>query len=221
LIFSPLIFSPSKRARKMKRITLFFAAAILAMQSFSQVQADLVIEFSDGSSTGNTFTAAVGSVVTIDIFVTETGANTELSTDGLVGFGLDANYGATSGISAVVTANSVDGAFSNPTDEAFSNSNLKLAAFTLGTPPQGTTIVLGQMNVSVSDIGVTGFSFGDYSTFSDFVTANSATDLDPIIFAGGRTFDFSISAVPEPTTALMFGSAALAMLAPRRRKRNA
>lgn len=96
-----------------------------------------------------------------------------------------------------------------------------MAGSTFGTPPQGASIGLGQFSVSVSDIGVTEFSFGDYSTFSDFVTANSATDLDPVIFAGGRTFDFSISAVPEPTTALMFGSAALAMLAPRRRKRNA
>ncbi|MDE0938103.1 MAG: hypothetical protein OSA89_19515, partial [Mariniblastus sp.] len=67
----------------MKRLTLFFAAVILAVSSFNQVQADLVIEFSDGNTTGNSFTAAVGSVVTIDIFVTETGANTELSTDGL------------------------------------------------------------------------------------------------------------------------------------------
>ncbi|MDE0938118.1 MAG: PEP-CTERM sorting domain-containing protein, partial [Mariniblastus sp.] len=156
-----------------------------------------------------------------DIFVTETGANTELSTDGLLGFGLDASYGATSGVSAVVTANSVDSSFPFVNDDAFDNANLKLAGVTFGTPPQGTSIGLGQFSVSVSDIGVTGFSFGDYSTFSDFVTANSGTDLDPIIFAGGRTFDFSISAVPEPTTALMFGSAALGMLVPRRRKRNA
>ena len=202
----------------MKRLTLLFAAVIFSLLS-SQTQADLIIEFSDGNAIGNVFTTAVGSVVTIDVFVTETGGNTELSTDGLVGFGLDASYSATSGITAVVTANSVDSAFPFVTDEAFDNSNLKLAAFTT-TPPQGTSIALGQFSVSVSDIGVTEFSFDDYSTLSDFVTANSATDLDPVIFAGGRTFDFSISAVPEPTTALMFGSAALGMLAPRRRKRN-
>lgn len=207
----------------MKRLTLFFAAVILAVSSFNQVQADLVIEFSDGNTTGNSFTAAVGSVVTIDIFVTETGANTELSTDGLVGFGLDASYGATSGVSAVVTANSVDSSFPFVNDDAFDNANLKLAGVTFGTPPQGTSIGLGQFSVSVSDIGVTEFSFGDYDpnpTIDDFVTP-SGSKLDPIIFAGGRTFDFSISAVPEPTTALMFGSAALGMLVPRRRKRNA
>jgi hypothetical protein len=205
----------------MKRLTLLFAAVIFSL-SFSQTQADLIIEFSDGSATGNVFTAAVGSVVTIDVFVTETGGNTELSSDGLVGFGLDASYSATSGIAGVVTANSVDSAFPFVTDEAFDNSNLKLAAFTT-TPPQGTSIALGQFSVSVSDVGVTQFSFGDYNpdpTFSDFSTV-SGVDLDPILFAGGRTFDFSISAVPEPTTALMFGSAALGMLAPRRRKRNA
>ncbi|MGB1929487.1 MAG: PEP-CTERM sorting domain-containing protein [Mariniblastus sp.] len=199
---------------------LFLAAIVFAFQPVSQLQADLVIEFSDGSSTGNSFTASVGSVVTIDIFVTETNANTELSTDGLVGFGLSASYGATSGIAGVVTANSVDSAFVIPTDEAFDNSSLKLAAGTIN-PPKGTSIALGQFSVSVSDIGVTEFSFGDYDpSTSDFVTANSATDLDPVIFAGGRTFDFSISAVPEPTTALMFGSATLALLVPRRRKRN-
>ncbi|MGB2500023.1 MAG: PEP-CTERM sorting domain-containing protein [Mariniblastus sp.] len=199
---------------------LFLAAIVFAFQPVSQLQADLVIEFSDGSSTGNSFTASLGSVVTIDVFVTETGANTELSTDGIIGFGLEASYGATSGVSALVTSNTVDSAFPFVTDDAFDNSNLKLAASTFGTPPKGTSIALGQFSVAVSDIGVTEFSFGDYSTFSDFVTANSATDLDPVIFAGGRTFDFSISAVPEPTTALMFGSATLALLVPRRRKRN-
>lgn len=200
---------------------LFFAAIVFAFQPTSQLQADLVIEFSDGSSTGNSFTASVGSVVTIDVFVTETFPNTELSTDGLVGFGLSASYGATSGIAGVVTANSVDSAFVIPTDEAFDNSNLKLAAGTIN-PPKGTSIALGQFSVSVSDIGITEFSFGDYDpSTSDFVTANSARDLDPVIFAGGRTFDFSISAVPEPTTALMFGSATIALLVPRRRKRNA
>ncbi len=206
----------------MKRLTLLFAAVIFSLSS-SQTQADLIIEFSDGSATGNVFTAAVGSVVTIDVFVTETGGNTELSSDGLIGFGLDASYGATSGVSAVVTANSVDSSFPFVNDDAFDNANLKLAGVTFGTPPQGTSIGLGQFSVSVSDIGVTEFSFGDYNpnpTTDDFVTP-SGSKLDPILFAGGRTFDFSISAVPEPTTALMFGSAAVGMLAPRRRKRNA
>ncbi|MDG1511874.1 MAG: hypothetical protein P8R31_09275, partial [Mariniblastus sp.] len=201
----------------MKRLTLLFAAVIFSLSS-SQTQADLIIEFSDGSATGNVFTAAVGSVVTIDVFVTETGGNTELSSDGLIGFGLDASYGATSGVSAVVTANSVDSSFPFVNDDAFDNANLKLAGVTFGTPPQGTSIGLGQFSVSVSDIGVTEFSFGDYNpnpTTDDFVTP-SGSKLDPILFAGGRTFDFSISAVPEPTTALMFGSAALGMLAPRR-----
>ncbi|MDB4623710.1 PEP-CTERM sorting domain-containing protein [bacterium] len=205
----------------MKRLTLLFAAVIFSLSS-SQTQADLIIEFSDGSATGNVFTAAVGSVVTIDVFVTETGGNTELSSDGLRGFGLDASYGATSGVSAVVTANSVDSSFPFVNDDAFDNANLKLAGVTFGTPPQGTSIGLGQFSVSVSDLGVTEFSFGDYNpnpTTDDFVTP-SGSKLDPILFAGGRTFDFSISAVPEPTTALMFGSAALGMLAPRRRKRN-
>ena len=114
---------------------LFLAAIVFAFQPVSQLQADLVIEFSDGSSTGNSFTASVGSVVTIDVFVTETGANTELSTDGIIGFGLEASYGATSGVSALVTANTVDSAFPFVTDDAFDNSSLKLAASTFGTPP--------------------------------------------------------------------------------------
>ncbi len=205
----------------MIRLALLFAAVIFALSS-SQTQADLIIEFSDGNSTGSVFTTGVGSVVNIDVFVTETGSNEELSTDGLVGFGLRATYGATSGASAVVIANTIDSAFTTQFDSAFDNANLKLSALTT-SPPQGTSIALGQFSVLVSDVGVTQFSFGDYNpgpTFSDFTTV-SGVDLDPTIFAGGRTFDFSISAVPEPTTALMFGSAALGMLAPRRRKRNA
>ena len=215
----------------MKNLLLMFFAGFVFCDS-GIAQADIVIVFSDGSTTGTNFNVAVNSTNTFFVSVMETDPNDELSNEGvyggLVGFGLTADYSALSGTVGEVTANMVDGQFDTPMDESFSATNLNLAGididFASDGRPFGTTIVLGQFDVSVTAAGVTEFVFDDYSALSDFVTFksdsppdNDPVDLDPIIFADGRTFAMTISAVPEPGSLTILSLIGLGVLTRRRR----
>ncbi len=166
---------------------------------------DIIIEFSDGVTTGTNFDVSAGDAITFFVFVTETNSNTQLSVDGLAGFGLHADYSASSGTSATVTANSTNPVFDFEVDTSFSNSELDMAAFILtNSAPKATSIQLGQFTVQTSASGVTNFVFGDYSNLTDFVTGKTPTpeDLDPTIFSGDRTFDLTLNAVPEASSSI-------------------
>ena len=188
----------------------------------TNVSADIVVTFSDGSTSGTEFFANTGETVTMFVTVEETLPNTEMTDNFLIGFGLKADYAAVSGSVATITSNSVDAAFDTTTDVSFTGSQLNLAGididFASNGLPQGPTILLGKFDLLLSSPGTTQFEFGDYdSALDDFVTA-SAQKLDGIIFANSRTFDFTITAVPEPSAISLlplFGIAAMA----RRRKR--
>jgi len=182
--------------------------------------ADLFVEFSDGTTVGNNFSVSAGSTETISIFLTESAPNTELSTDGLIGYGLRANYGATSGTSALVTGYAHNGDFNFDVANNISATDLEVAASAILVPAvTGTSVLLGQMDVQVSAIGTTVFTFDDRTAgaFSNFATESGA-DLDPIIFAGGRTFDLTIVGVPEPSScAILFGLTLFGAMNRRRR----
>lgn len=190
----------------------------------ANVSADIVVTFSDGSTSGTEFYATTGETVTMFVSVEETLPNSEMTDNFLIGFGLKADYSAVSGIAATITSNSVDAAFDTTTDASFTSSQLNLAGididFASNGFPQGPTILLGKFDLLLSAPGTTQFDFGDYdSVLDDFVTSD-AQELDSIIFANGRSFDFSITAVPEPSAISLlslFGISALA----RRRKTSA
>lgn len=190
----------------------------------ANVSADIVVTFSDGSTSGTEFNATTGETVTMFVSVEETLPNSEMTDNFLIGFGLKADYSAVSGTAATITSNSVDAAFDTTTDASFTSSQLNLAGididFASNGFPQGPTILLGKFDLLLSAPGTTQFDFGDYdSVLDDFVTSD-AQELDSIIFANGRSFDFSITAVPEPSAIsllILFGISALA----RRRKTSA
>ncbi len=190
----------------------------------ANVSADIVVTFSDGSTSGTEFYATTGETVTMFVSVEETLPNSEMTDNFLIGFGLKADYSAVSGTAATITSNSVDAAFDTTTDASFTSSQLNLAGididFASNGFPQGPTILLGKFDLLLSAPGTTQFDFGDYdSVLDDFVTSD-AQELDIIIFANGRSFDFSITAVPEPSAISLlslFGISALA----RRRKTSA
>ncbi len=190
----------------------------------ANVSADIVVTFSDGSTSGTEFNATTGETVTMFVSVEETLPNSEMTDNFLIGFGLKADYSAVSGTAATITSNSVDAAFDTTTDASFTSSQLNLAGididFASNGFPQGPTILLGKFDLLLSAPGTTQFDFGDYdSVLDDFVTSD-AQELDSIIFANGRSFDFSITAVPEPSAISLlslFGISALA----RRRKTSA
>ncbi|MFK7765810.1 MAG: PEP-CTERM sorting domain-containing protein [Mariniblastus sp.] len=208
----------------MKKLLPLFVLAMVCLSSLKLASADLIVEFSDGVTTGTAFNADVGTTVVFSVFVTETGGNTELSTDGLIGFGLTGNYSATSGTAAVVSNVAIDPAFDTATDTDFSSTAFDLAGvdvdFAGDGSPMGSSIRLGSVSVDVTGIGVTQFVLEDYSPLSDFVTP-SVVDLDPTIFAGGRNFSFTVNAVgvPEPASAAVLGCVGIGMLL-RRRKQN-
>lgn len=202
---------------------LIFAIVTCLVSNISGfAQADIVVLFSDGSTTATNFDVAVNSTNTFFVSVMETDSNDELSSDGLVGFGLRADYAAITGNKAEVVANSVDSAFDTPTDESFTSTVINLAGvdidFASDGFPMGTSILLGQFDVNVSAAGVTEFVFGDYSDLSDFATP-SAVDLDPVIFVDSRTFSMTVSAVPEPTAFVAMGLMGVCGLIQRRRVR--
>ncbi|MDG1510937.1 MAG: PEP-CTERM sorting domain-containing protein [Mariniblastus sp.] len=188
----------------------------------TNVSADIVVTFSDGSTSGTEFFANTGETVTMFVTVEETLPNTEMTDNFLIGFGLKADYAAVSGSVATITSNSVDAAFDTTTDASFTGSQLNLAGididFASNGLPQGPTILLGKFDLLLSSPGTTQFEFGDYdSALDDFVTS-SAQKLDGIIFANSRTFDFTISAVPEPSAISLLTLIGIAAMA-RRRKR--
>lgn len=188
----------------------------------TNVGADIVVTFSDGSTSGTEFFATTGETVTMFVSVEETLPNSEMTDNFLIGFGLKADYSAVSGSSATVITNSVDAAFDTPTDTSFTGSQLNLAGididFASNGLPQGPTILLGKFDLLLSSPGTTQFSFGDYdSSLDDFVTS-TAEKLDGIIFANSRTFDFRITAVPEPSAISLLPLLGMAAMVRRRKK---
>ena len=203
-------------------LAIVLIVSTLCFHSAASTQADIVIEFSDGSTTGTTFDIDVGSTKIISIFLTESDTNTELSADGLIGYGLRADYGATSDASSLITDYNHNPDFNFDFARTFDASSLDVAASAIGVPAvTGTSVLLGEMSVQVSATGTTAFSFNDRTdVLSDFAT-ESGVDLDPIIFTGGRAFGLTIvgvTAVPEPSSCAILLGITLGGLLHRRRR---
>lgn len=148
----------------------------------TNVSADIVVTFSDGSTSGTEFFANTGETVTMFVTVEETLPNTEMTDNFLIGFGLKADYAAVSGSVATITSNSVDAAFDTTTDASFTGSQLNLAGididFASNGLPQGPTILLGKFDLLLSSPGTTQFEFGDYdSALDDFVTSSAQSSM--------------------------------------------
>lgn len=210
----------------MGRLLLSLLSYLALCFCAQNVSADIVLEYFSGGSFASNFDTVVGSTVTVEVFVSESGANNELSSDGLIAFGTVGNYAPTSGLGGSVTSNAViDPAFTNVIDDSTSATVVNMAALDTDPGdgfPSGTSIRLGEFDVLISGVGVTRFDFSDYrpaAGFSDFATP-SGVDLDPIIFADGRSHSFTITAtaVPEPTLFALVKLMGLTLLFRRRRK---
>ena len=119
-----------------------------------------------------------------------------------------------------MTSNAVDTAFDTTTDASFTSTQLNLAGidFASNGYPQGPTTLLGKFDLLLSSAGTTRFDFGDYDpSLDDFVTSASEK-LDGIIFSNGQTFEFSITAVPEPSAISLLAAFGLVTIARRRKK---
>lgn len=197
----------------------FLCVAVLFCLPYESSFAQIDLEFSDGVSTNTTFNVPVGSSATISVTATEGPATTTLSTVGLSsqGFGL-----STSGTSADTTSFQPSSAFSFTfTNTVGAGSNSEEVSAQSFSPPTGTSVLLGDLNIDVTGAGPTTFTFEDRGVGSDF--SNTDGDLDAVIFEGGRTISFTIngiSAIPEPSGGVLIGLSILASIMRRKRNRS-
>lgn len=203
-------------------LPIVFGIGFLTFFGDRDAYADIVVEFSDGNGVGTSFDFVVGSTRTVSVFATESAPDTDLSVDGLVGFGLAGTYSATSGASAVVSATTINSDFDFTNDDSFSATEVNLAAITLANSPvRGGSVLLASFDVQLNAVGTTEFIFDDYTpgAFSDFASS-TGTDLDPIVFVGGRQFNLTINAVavPEPFSGLVIAGVMVCGIARRRRR---
>ncbi|MDA8563257.1 PEP-CTERM sorting domain-containing protein [Mariniblastus sp.] len=182
-------------------------------------QVDIV--FSDGTTIGSTFNVNVGDTQTISVIAAETQAGTDLSTIGINGFGFLLDADPTSGTASVITgftANpDLDGALGRIDIVAEDSVQERRTNF-VNVP--GTSVLLGDLDISVTEPGTTLFTLADFSAAGEFGTSGGDS-LDADIFQGGRTFSFvvnGVSAIPEPSGSVLIGLSMLASMIRRKRR---
>ena len=194
---------------------------VLAFENTAVGQVDIV--FSDGTTTGTTFNVDVGTTQTISVIAAETETGTALSTDGLNGFGFLLDASATSGTASEITSFTANPAFSGGfgTEDDVTATSLGQRRLIFANVP-GTSVPLGDVDISVTAPGTTVFTLSDFSNLLEFGTSGGE-GLDPVIFQGNRTFSFTINAgtaIPEPSGGLLIGFSMLATMIRRKRNRS-
>ena len=184
---------------------------IILMTGVPTARAQLIITFSNdqGGSFSNNFAVATGDGITIDIFLQEIGTPTELSTDGIVGFGIE-----------LIRTPQSTGTISNVVENSFfdlenvntlTSDGFILEAFEVAnTGLAGTTVPLASFDFQANVDATTEFSIVDNipgdKVFGSFVTP-TLVGLDSQIFSNGDdgAFNFTITseAIPEPSGALL------------------
>ncbi len=190
-------------SRNILRVTV----ALFALCSSRSAFADLIIDFSvDGGATFiSSFETNVGATSTFEVFIREVGVENRLSTIGLVETGTRATFNTGRGqvlsISIPQDRLAPRSNFSNA-----SGSGFVLMESAFDQPGRGSSVKLGEFVFLASQQGATEFRFGDANrllTFSNFTLATvpAGFDLDPELFGGdrGRTYNLTITAVPEPS----------------------
>ena len=206
------------------KLFLPFLSGLFCVFPFDTAVGQIDITFSDGSTTGTSFNVDVGTSQTISVFASETLPGTALTTDGLLGFGFEANASATSGTAASINGFAPNSAFVVPS-VSVTPSSVDAQAATLFGSVSGTSVFLGDLDLSVTAPGSTVFTFEDRDPDPDRQDFGSSTQpaLDSTVFQGGRSFSFTINAIssiPEPSSGLLIGFSMLATMVRRRRNRS-
>ena len=194
---------------------------VLAFDNTAVGQVDIV--FSDGTTTGTTFNVDVGTTQTISVIAAETETGTALSTVGIAGFGFLLDASATSGAASEITAFTANPALTGTfgTVDEVEPDSLEQRRLIFSNEA-GTSVPLGDVDISVTAPGTTVFTLSDFSNLLEFGTSGGE-GLDPVIFQGNRTFSFTINAgtaIPEPSSGLLIGFSMLATMIRRKRNRS-
>ena len=184
---------------------------IILMTGVPTARAQLIIAFSDdqGGSFSNNFAVATGDGITIDIFLQEIGTPTELSTDGIVGFGIEL-------IRTPLSTGEISNVVENPFFDLENDNTLTSGGFTLeafevaNTGLAGTSVPLASFDFQANVDATAEFSIVDNipgdNVFDSFVTP-TLVGLDSQIFSNGDSgaFNFTITSetIPEPSGALL------------------
>ena len=202
-----------------KKLYLSLLSGLFCVVTCGTAFGQIELQFSDGTTTGNIFDVDVGTTQTISVIAVETTPGSALSTGGLNGYGFAVSANATSGTAATLNSYTDATAFSfEPiTDVTPGSADVRRTNF--DSPVTGTSVTLGEFDVSVSAAGSTDFSFTDRSLGSEF--ASGFTNLDPIIFGGSVGFTINAgTAIPEPSGGLLIGFSMLATMIRRKRNRS-
>ena len=119
---------------------------IILMTGVPTARAQLIIAFSDdqGGSFSNNFAVATGDGITIDIFLQEIGTPTELSTDGIVGFGIEL-------IRTPLSTGEISNVVENPFFDLENDNTLTSGGFTLEAFEVANTGLAGTCLLYTSD----------------------------------------------------------------------
>lgn len=212
----------------MKITTYLVFTIILSACLSSQVNADIAIAFStdNGSSFSNDVNVQAGGLVAVSIFLSESGSDTVLANDGLLGFGLAGT--ASLGGSGTITDAGHNPIFDFSSTNSFSDDSIDWEALVLNnTAPTGSRILLGSFDFQTVADGSATFEFGDIQPGSTSAESNwlsgAGAELDEIIFGTGsfNTFQLrvNVTSVPEPASSAVLLLGSLALVCNRRRSR--
>jgi hypothetical protein len=194
----------------MSKFKLLFCVAswlIIAAIS-SNALGGFVLQFSL-DNTVQSINVNAGDTFAVDVYIAETGLETRLSSDGLLGYGLRSEFNTS--LLTAVDAES-DNAFplvgSPESDNSIAGQiDIFGASF---APPTGNVIRLARFNFIANTAGTTTIAFGDLDpSFSDFTLNDSPnfTDIDSDLFGSNFTnqtnFVVNIQAIPEPNSVLL------------------
>ncbi len=122
---------------------------------------------------------------------------------------------------ASFTSTAIDSDFVLGADSSTSNSFLSWTG-TASLTPTGQPIHLGSFDLTANNLGVAVYSFADSEPgtgiFNQTWSSGTTAELDQIIFGAGAagTYQFTFTAIPEPSSLFGFGLFVLAMTSRRR-----
>ena len=181
---------------------LLSTLTVLAFFVGDSVAQELVFSIDSGMTLTDSAEVEIGETLSIDFFVRDVQGSTTLADEGLIGFGLNVMHTEGFGDISSDTPNTTDFEVSN-VDEDTANG-FRWEFFTAGDGVAASRILLGSLDFNVTAAGTTEFTFADLTPGSEFGQASWFTPglsfLDNDIFGPDATdtFNFTITAIPEP-----------------------
>jgi hypothetical protein len=207
----------------------FFAVALC--WAIRSTQAGYVLQFSPtGSSVpANNFTTGVGVPLNVDVHIAQTAGDSLLTTAGIIamGFRVDFDPSKLDTMAPVTFTFSSD--FAVGQESILTSNSLRIYGGRLidALPVTGNPILLGTITLKPSTLGMFTVNVGDNDPsspdFADFSFGGTSVsdNLDQRLIGPttAGVYQFSVTAVPEPSSLVLFGAIAAVGVVARWRKR--